>query len=232
MSRPLIVIRPEPGCSATVVSARERGLDARGYPLFRIALRPWCAPEEPIDALLLGSANAVRHGGAVLASLRAKPVYAVGEATAAAARDAGFIVAATGTGRLQAVLDGLTGPLRLLRLAGEDHVALVPPPGVTIETRIAYAAQALPIPGELASILQHGAVVALHSASAAAHFANECERLGLDRRSIALAALAPRIAEAAGGGWQARRAAPTPSEAGLLALAADLCHTPLGREGR
>ena len=44
--------------------------------------------------------------------------------------------------------------------------------------------------------------------------------------AIALAALAPRVAEAAGGGWREVRCASEPSEAALLALACDMCHEP------
>ncbi|MBS1240071.1 MAG: uroporphyrinogen-III synthase, partial [Proteobacteria bacterium] len=63
-----------------------------------------------------------------------------------------------------------------------------------------------------------------HSAEAARHFTAECDRLGLDRANIALAALGPRIAAAGGGGWREVRSAQSPREAALLALARDMCH--------
>jgi uroporphyrinogen-III synthase len=65
--------------------------------------------------------------------------------------------------------------------------------------------------------------VLLHSAATASHFAAECERLGLPRETVALAALGPRIAEAAATGWRAVHTAPRPDEAALLALASQLC---------
>jgi uroporphyrinogen-III synthase len=231
MSLPVIAIRPEPGCSATVAAGRAQGLAMQGVPLMEIHARRWEPPAEKVDALLLGSANAVRHAGASLAPFRGCSAYAVGEATAAAARDAGLTVVATGTGGLQSLLDQLPGPMRLLRLAGEEHLPLRPPPGISIDTRVAYAAEPLPMPAELAHTLGEGAVVLLHSAAAARHFAGECDRLGVPRTQVTLAALGPRILEAAGEGWQFARAAQDPSEAALLALAADLCHASPRREG-
>jgi len=225
MSRPVIVVRPEPGCAATVAAGRAQGLDMRAFPLFEVHPRSWqLPPDDSFDALLLGSANAVRHAGDALTSLRGKPAYAVGEATAEAARGAGLEVAGIGRGGLQSVLDTLRGPLRLLRLAGEDHVPLKLLPGITIDTRIVYTVEPRPLPPELADTLRNRAVVMLHSASAARHFAAECDRLGVSRARVAVAALGPRIADAAGGGWRVLRSAQIADERALLALAGDLCH--------
>ena len=61
---PLFVLRSQPGCDATVRTARDLGLDAHGYPLFAVRPLDWQAPPvENFDALLIGSANALRHGG-------------------------------------------------------------------------------------------------------------------------------------------------------------------------
>ncbi len=68
------------------------------------------------------------------------------------------------------------------------------------------------------------ALVLLHSAATARHFANECDRLGLARGSITLAALGPRIAAAAGDGWAAIHIASRPDDAALLAMAQELCN--------
>jgi uroporphyrinogen-III synthase len=222
----LIIIRPEPGLSATAAEAEKLGLPIIATPLFKIAPRPWNPPApDRIDALLIGSANAIRHGGDALDVFREKPVYAVGESTARAAREAGFGIAGTGDGHLQGVLDGLAGQaLRLLRIAGEEHVAVTAPAGIELVTRVAYASVAQPMPDGLAAGLAAGAVVLLHSAAAARHFASECDRLGVSRSRIVLAALAPRIAEAAGAGWEAVTTASAPADAALLALARDMCH--------
>lgn len=227
MSLPLIVIRPAPGGAATVAAARAQGLDAHGFPLFAIAPVAWDAPEA-VDALLLGSANALRHAGAGLARYAGMPAYAVGAQTAEAARGAGLDVVATGHGGLQAVL-GAVAPAhrRLLRLAGAERVALTPPPGVTLIERVVYAAAPLAMPGPLALLLAAralpGAVVLLHSAAAARHFDAEAARIGIDRGRIALAALGPRIAAAAGEDWRALRSAAQADDAALLALAREMC---------
>jgi uroporphyrinogen-III synthase len=226
VTSPLVVIRPEPGSTATAAEAEKLGLSTIAAPLFAIEGRPWDAPDPgSIDGLLIGSANAIRHGGSALQAFANKPVYAVGETTAQAALEAGLTVAETGHGGLQQLLDTLGRErLMLLRLAGEEHVPLTPPSGIELVTRIAYASVPQPLPDSLATVLQAGAVVLLHSAAAARHFAAECDRLSLDRSPIALAALGPRIAEAAGEGWAAVKSAPEPADAALLALAQRLCH--------
>jgi uroporphyrinogen-III synthase len=224
---PIIAIRPEPGCSATVEAGRAAGLAIEGHPLFDVRPLAWePPPADAIDALLLGSANAIRHGGPGLDAFRAKPVYAGGEATAAAAEAAGFTLATVGQGDLQSLLDTLAAPLRLLRVSGAEHVPLALSPGIEIETRVAYESAPLPLPAALAGRLRDGAVVLLHSGAAARHFGAECDRRGVPRNTITLAALAPRIAAAAGEGWREVRSAAAPSEAALLALARHMCHYP------
>lgn len=227
MTLPVVAIRAEPGCSATVAAGRKYGLDILPMPLAEIRPLDWALPQGEFDALLLGSANAVRHGGPLVDQLVDKPVYAVGEATAAAARERGFDVARTGSGRLQPLLDNLAGEdLRLLRVAGRERVPLVPPLGVTIETVAAYESVPLPLSADDAAMLRQGALVLLHSAASARHFASECERLAVHQAAILLAAFAPRIAAAAGDGWAALRTAAEPDESALLALAREMCHEP------
>lgn len=227
MTSPILTVRPEPGCAATIAAGREAGLTVRGFPIFEVRPLEWAPPRGDFDGVLLGSANALLHGGPLVDNLVDMPVYAVGKTTADAARRRGFGVAATGTAGLQALLDEMAGRhFRLLRLAGRDRVALVPPPGITIETAIVYEASVLPLPPEAAKLLRTGALVLLHSAAAARHFAAECDRCVIHRGAIRLAALSARVAEAAGSGWLALRAAAEPSEAALLALARDMCHNP------
>lgn len=225
---PLIVIRPEPGCSATVMAARAAGLDAHGFPLFTITPRSWALPPgSAFDALLAGSANAFRHGGAGLAALRGLPVYAVGDSTAGAARTAGFAVAGSGSGGLQAVLGKLDpAHRRLLRLAGDERVPLTPPDGVTMEERVVYASEPVPIPPQLVQLLRAPAIVLLHSAEAARHLTAECVRHGIRRAPVRLAALGPRIAAAAGDGWGEVAVAALPADQPLLALARQMCQDP------
>ena len=220
----ILALRPEPGLSATLAKSRVLGLPITGHALSEIRPVAWeCPDPTTIDGLLIGSANAFLHGGPHLARLTIKPVFAVGEATAAAARAAGFTVARVGSGGLQGVLHTITGPVHLLRIAGEERIVLTPPPGVTFDEVIAYRSVSLPL-DPVGPLLAAGDVlVLLHSAATARHFAAECDRLGLTRGGIALAALGPRIAEAAGSGWRAVHTAAQPDEAALLELVFDLC---------
>jgi uroporphyrinogen-III synthase len=224
----LLALRPEPGLTATLERASDLGLPVTGHALSAIRPLAWDCPDPAtIDGLLIGSANAILHGGPDLARLTAKPVFAVGEATAAAARAAGFSIAMTGSGGLQGVLGAISAPCHLLRIAGEEHVPLTPPPGVTFSEVIAYRSEALPLDPAAPLLASGTALVLLHSAATASHFAAECDRLKLDRARITLAALGPRIAAAAGageeGGWAAIHTAAAPDEATLLQLAFDLC---------
>lgn len=220
---PVIVIRPQPGCDATLAAARDLGLDAKGFPLFRVEPVEWDAPDPAsFDALLIGSANALRHAGPALAAYAGKPAYAVGETTAEAARAAGFTLAAVGSGGLQAVLDDVTHE-RLLRLAGRERIALAPPACVKMTERVVYASAPCPVPPALTELLARPAVILLHSAQAARHFAAECLDRGIDRSRLSLVAIGPRVAEAAGGGWRTLAVAQATQDAAVLAQAKRLC---------
>ncbi len=221
-----ITIRPEPGASASVRAGAEVGLKVDPCPLSRTVALPWSGPDpDSVDALLVGSSNAIRHAGEGLQAYLDKPVFAVGETTANAARAGGLRVEMAGHGGLQGLLDDIESrPLRLLRLAGERNVPLDLPEGISVETCVLYKAEDLPMPETLVSVLAKGAVVLLHSAGSAEHFRAECERHGIDISLIRLAALGPRIAEAAGEGWREVRSASQPQDAMLMALAAEMCH--------
>lgn len=234
--RPVFCIRPEPGWSATCAAGKERGLPMDGAPLFVVEPVAWQAPDPAsFDGVLIGSASVLRAGGPHLAGLTVLPAHAVGEATADAARGAGFAIASCGRGHLQPVVDALAPPagvLRLLRLCGEERVPLHPPADVTVEEIALYRVAGLPISDGLADRLRGGGLVLLHSAAAARHFSAECDRLGVDRRRLALATLGPRISAAAGSGWLNVRHADHPADPPLLALAARMCqNSPADAEG-
>lgn len=223
---PLVVIRPEPGCSATVEAAASAGLEAHGFPMFTFEPRDWTPPGAgETDALIIGSAAAIRHGGEAIAAVRHLPVHAVGEITAQIARAAGFSVASAGCGGLQRLLNTIPPGTRLLRLAGEERVPLTLPTGVTMIERVVYDSKTLPMADALVRLMTTQAIVMLHSAAAARHFTAELERNDIAQAAIHLAALGPRIAEAAGLGWASVRSAESPNDAALLALAAQLCQT-------
>ncbi|WP_235901099.1 uroporphyrinogen-III synthase [Pontixanthobacter aquaemixtae] len=211
--------------SQTIARAHGAGLEIKGFPLFEVRPAEWSAPDDlAFDGILIGSANAIRHGGPQLALLLDLPVYAVGETTAETAQDAGFTIADIGQGGLQSLLDKHSGKaIRFLRLAGRDHVELSPPRSHTIVDRVVYQSDATEMSPQLGEALLDHAVVLLHSAGAAAHFANECSRVGVDRGAIRIAALGPRVAAACGEGWGELQCADQPSDAALLALTKNMC---------
>lgn len=222
---PVVVIRPEPGNAATCQAITAAGLEAVPAPLFRTGPRAWTVPKGPFAGLLVGSAAVFAHGGAQLAGLRQVPVHAVGAATARAAQAAGFAVAAIGSGGLQAIAEGLA-PGRYLRLAGEAHVPLALPAGVGVTDRIVYAVETLPLTEPVAARLRaNPALILLHSAEAARHWCAESDRLNLPRHALHIAALAPRIAWAAGSNWKSVGIAPFPRDDALLSLAQQMCQT-------
>ena len=222
----IFAVRAEPGLQSTLQAARDLNMAVLGRPLFEVVPMAWDVPDaDQFDALLLGSANAIRHGGKALEGLLDLPVHAVGEATASAARDAGFAVTETGSGGLQALVDAAKGEMRFLRLAGSEHVPLDLPSSVSVTPRVVYDVRALPISGsDEVSLRASKPLVLLHSAAAARHFAAECARRGLDKSRIALACIGPRVAETAGTGWRDCQSAPQPDDAALLALAQNMCH--------
>jgi len=221
----VIVIRPQPGAAATAERLSAMGLDPLVAPLFVVAPIAWRQVDpDRYDALLIGSANALRHAGPQLAGLARLPVYAVGAKSAAMARGQGLRVVAQGSGGLATLIPALAadGRRRVLRLAGADHVALPDAP-MPIETETVYDAEARAMSPTLVAALAEPALILLHSGRAAAHFAAECDRHGIDRRQHRLACFAPAIAAAAGPGWAAAASAPAPNDAALLALAEQMC---------
>lgn len=209
--RPLVILRPEPGASATVAAALERGLPARAIPLFAVTPVAWSvADPAAFDAIVATSANAFRHGGPGLGALTRLSVHAVGEATAAAARSAGFRVAAVGNGGRA---DLALPPGRLLHLAGEDHLPLAG----DVETCVVYASRPIEPPPLLPDLA--GAVVAVHSPRAGTRLAE----LVATRGQSTIAAISVEAARACGAGWEQVALARQPREAALLALAEELC---------
>lgn len=208
---PLVIVRPEPGASASAARARELGLAVEVRPLFAVQPVDWAVPEGHFDGLILTSANALRHGGPALATLTDLPVHAVGEATADAARAMGFGVATIGERGAEALADELpTG--RYLHLCGRAHKAL---PGV--RAVVVYDAAAIDPPPAFDDL--GDAVIAVHSPRAGERLAEAIA----DRDRFDVAAISPNAAAAVGGGWRAITYVSAPDDGALLALAARLC---------
>jgi uroporphyrinogen-III synthase len=224
VSGDVLILRPEPGAAASAARARRLGLVPHVAPLFTIRPLDWRAPDPgTFDAVLLTSANAARHGGPGLRPFLGLPCYAVGEATAAAARAAGFADVRTGTADAEAVNARMAadGVGLAFHPCGRDHQAPAGPgPAVArIPVYAAEAVEALPAAAETA--LAAGALVLVHSPRAGALLA----RLVRDRGHVPIAAISAAAAEAAGPGWRSLAIAPRPRDEALLELAATLCQT-------
>ncbi|BBB10185.1 uroporphyrinogen-III synthase [Sphingopyxis sp. EG6] len=220
---PLVVTRPEPGNSATIGRAAALGLDARAMPLFAAHPIDWALPAPTnYDALLLTSAQAVRLAGVQLAELAALPVHAVGEATANAARAAGLTVVQTGTADGQALLDAMASEKigRILWLCGRERSEF-DPRGALLDPRACYGVEPAEPPGDWAEVIAAPAVLLAHSARAARRIG---DLVGASRGHLALVAISPAVAAAAGAGWAEQVAAAAPTDAAMLALAHALCH--------
>lgn len=208
----VVILRPEPGAAATLKRAAAAGIDALAIPLFEVAPVRWDAPPaEAYDALLLTSANAVRHAGASIDGLRSLAAYCVGAATAEAALGAGLRVAGTGASDAAALAKQIPAGLRLLHLAGRDHRPLG---GVT--TIVVYESAAIDPPPSLDAL--DGGVAMVHSPRAGRRLAELVEQRG----TVAIAAISDAAAAACGTGWRTVAAVEAPADGALLALAAAL----------
>jgi uroporphyrinogen-III synthase len=217
--RRLLVLRPEPGAAATVERARALGLDASAVPLFEIEAVAWEAPDAAgFDGLLLTSANALRLGGPALERLRGLSAFAVGDATAEAAREAGFGIASAGDAGVERLLDSIDPELKLLHLCGEQR-RIAKRASQTITPIVVYRSRTIDAADLSAA---KGAVALVHSPRAGERLA----QLVSDRGSICVAAISEAAAAALGSGWDAVETAERPTDDALLALAAQLCNKP------
>lgn len=220
----VLILRPEPGAGETAERARALGLEPVVAPLFTVRPLPW-TPAGPagFDAVMLTSASAARQGSDGLTPFKQLPCYAVGEATAAAADEAGFadIRAGADDGAALLMMMAEDGVERAFHACGEDHLALGHPK-IAIERVAVYAAEAAgALPQQAEAALGDGALALLHSPRAARLFAG----LIAGRGGIRIAAISARTGRAAGEGWRSVSVAVRPRDEALLELAAKLCQT-------
>lgn len=215
---PLLILRPEPGASATAERARAMGMDVIVRPLFRIVPRAWDTPDPAqFDCLVLTSANAPGCAGPALSAYAHLPIFAVGQATAAAAREAGLTDVTTSIGDATALFAEIEkhGLSRPLHLAGEDRTPYPVLP-FTVATRGVYASE----PAE--ALLPDSSYVALlHSVRAAQRFG----ALVAARSAISIIAISEQVAAAAGRGWRGVAIAAEPRDTSMLALGRQLCES-------
>jgi len=218
MSLRIAVTRAQPDAEDTAVQVRARGGEAIIAPLLRIIPCGYDTNIDAAQALIFTSAAGVRAFPDAQ-RMRATPVLTVGDASAAAARAAGFAHVRSADGdavalaRLAiATLDPARGPLIHIRgahIAG-DVGGQLEAAGFVVDQRIAYTAAPAPaLPDALRGPLD---VVLLYSARAAEAFT----ALGGDRAGRSAACLSQGVAEAAGAGWARVIVAARPREAALL----------------
>lgn len=214
------ITRAEPEASRTAARVRARGAEAVVAPLLTIVPCGYDTSTEGAQAIIFTSTNGVRAfpdvGGA-----RDRIVLAVGDATAEAAREAGFSDVRSADGDVvalaalaKATLDPAKG--KLVHIAG-DHVAGdlggdLRAAGFSVERRLAYASVAA---SELpAALRQPLDVVLFHSARAAETFV----ALGAPNASeLTAGCLSAAVAQAAGKtSWKRIITAPRPREEDLL----------------
>lgn len=223
----VLILRPQPGADETAARALALGLTPVISPLFSAGALDWDPPDSAdFDAVMLTSANAARHGGDGLTSFFDLPCYATGEATAAAAREAGFTDIRIGPS---------DGPALLAMIAAEGvSTAFHPCSRDRLELRHervrvtdvpVYAAEAVRrLPPEAEAALHNQALVLIHSPRAGSLLARLHEG---DRAFVAVAAISEAAAAALGEGWRFVSIAPQPRDQALLELAVKLCQTDL-----
>lgn len=218
----LLIIRPQPGNDASASRARDAGFDPIQLPFFEVRPRVWQASDPAqFDALLITSANAVRHAGDDLSAYRGLPAHTVGQNTADAVSASGLKLASVGQNGVQEALRAaiLAGHHHLLWLAGEDQTDFDAPPGMQIETQITYSSEPVELPVDTTDIIASVDIVVLHSARAARRFAELVYSSRLSLEDIWIAAFSSAIAQAAGPGWRGIAIAERPDDQALLSAA-------------
>lgn len=240
--RAVLVTRPAAEAAATARRLRARGLPAVVAPMLTIEPQPARLPDPArLQAVLAASANAVR---ALPAAFRTLPLLAVGDATAQAARAAGFraVRSAAGDARALATLAAATldpagKPLLLPTRAGEGLrlAADLRARGFAVLRRVVYAAKpARRLPPPAAAALRRGRIgwIVFFSASAARSFARIVRAEAAAGRLGGVTALAisgPVAAVIADLGFGAIRVAARPDQESLLALIDDVGDTGAGQ---
>lgn len=204
-------------------------MTVHSYPLFATTAVDWDAPDPTrYVGIIMTSANAARLAGDQLQRFIHLPLYAVGDITADAAREAGFLSIISGDGDVERLLGKIAtlGLHRLLHLSGADFHPFKPH-GVDVDRLTVYASLPVsPAPGLLEAI-EDGGVAMLHSARAAKQFAALIDAHGFNRSILSLATISQRAADAAGDGWADVKVAAMPRDPALLDCALALCETPV-----
>lgn len=231
----VLITRPEPGAQDTAARVAALGFTPIAAPMLAIRPLPARLPTK-IQAVLLTSANALP---ALPAALHPVPLLAVGDATAARARAAGFASVTSAGGDATALaalvarsLTPANGALLLPAARGEGMALarLLRAAGFAVQRRTVYVA--LPqnmLAPSTAEALSRGTVAAalFFSAATARQFATllpaalpvSCLQ-AVDALALSAAVAAPLAALP----WRRLRVAARPTQDALLTLLADPNH--------
>lgn len=230
----VLVTRPREDAAPLLAALAARGHEAAPEPLLTITPRErvdWPQGHEGAQALLITSANGVR-AFAALESRRGLPVFAVGEASAAAARDLGFSQVTSAAGDVAdlaalvaAILDPAAGPLlhpAAGKLAGDLQGALAAA-GFTVLRAVLYdAVPAAALSAACTRALEGGSidVVTFFSPRTAAGFVRLVAAADLSQACgrVTALCLSPAVAaEISGLSWRRTLVAARPEQDALLA---------------
>lgn len=228
----ILVTRPEPDASRLAERLRASGLEPVVEPLMQVANVSVELSLSGIQALAFTSANGVRAFAARDVE-RALPVFAVGEATALAARGEGFTAVHTAggdvdhlAGLIGAILDPDDGPL--LHIAGKvvagDLAATLAVLGFQVERVVLYGTEpSKELSPSLRAMLQDGTLdgVTLYSPRTARIFVELMREAGLPAllAPVTCYALSENVAKAAAQlPWARIDVASSPNEDALLEL--------------
>jgi uroporphyrinogen-III synthase len=227
----VLVTRGWPGAERTLRALRANGVEPIVSPVLDINFRATITADlANIQALVFTSANGVLAWGPRRPE-RDLPVYAVGDATAEAARKAGFDEVRSAKGASKQLAEKIAGEIdpadgALLHVRGihitGDLKGQLKEAGLTLKEAIGYGAVTVDqLSEEALAALVSGApvTVLIHSARGAKAFLDLCKRFGLTHwlpnvTVIGISARALEPLEAAG--LAELRAAARPDEAAMM----------------
>lgn len=229
----ILITRPRAEAETLAAEVTVRGFVPLIEPLLEIVLLDAALPDlQEYAALVFTSANGVR-AFAETSQDRALPVFAVGAATADAARQAGFhtVREAGGTAeRLNDLLAAQSWPpdAKLLHISGADVARDLSVPGLTVERLALYKAeQAAALSPECLETIDKSELAAalFYSPRTAETFVSLCGRAGRVERvsTIKALCLSDSVVKCLRDlPWQDVQAAKSPDNTGILALLDEL----------
>lgn len=227
----VVITRPQGDGERTATALRARGHEVLVAPLMRVQeIAANLAGEW--GAVIVTSANApnaIAHNPARDALIKL-PLFAVGQRSAEAARQAGFINVTSAGGDVRDLVNMLMGEhantkAPLLYLAGEDRAAdligELSTRGIAAEMRVVYRAVAAPFPPALIEALRAGEVdIVMHfSRRSAENYMAGAKKAGIAGLALAVRhlCLSAQVAEPLAGASRIAIAA-RPDEAALVEL--------------